>query len=45
MRAVKTGRIVAMPTELLVTLSHHAAEACWYLAWALHPDRVPRPRP
>ena len=45
MRAVKTGRIVAMPTELLVTLSHHAAEACWYLAWALHPDRIPRPRP
>jgi len=45
MRAVKQGRIIAMPTELLVTLSHHAAEACWYLAWALHPDRVPRPRP
>jgi iron complex transport system substrate-binding protein len=45
MRAVKRGRIVAMPTELLVTLSHHAAEACWRLAWALHPDRVPRPRP
>jgi len=45
MRAVKEGRIVAMPTELLVTLSHHAAEACWYLGWALHPDRVPRPRP
>ena len=45
MRAVKTGRIVAMPTELLVTLSHHAAEACWYLAWALHPDRIPGPRP
>jgi iron complex transport system substrate-binding protein len=45
MRAVKQGRIVAMPTELLVTLSHHAAEACWYLAWALHPDRVGRPRP
>ena len=45
MRAVKTGRIIAMPTELLVTLSHHAAEACWYLAWALHPDRVPPSRP
>jgi iron complex transport system substrate-binding protein len=43
--AVQRGRIVAMPTELLVTLSHHAAEACWYLGWALHPDRVPRPRP
>ena len=45
MRAMKQGRIVAMPTELLVTLSHHAAEASWYLSWALHPDRVPRPRP
>ena len=45
MRAVKQSRIIAMPTELLVTLSHHAAEACWYLASVLHPDRVPRPRP
>jgi len=44
MRAVKEGHVVAMPTELLVTLSHHAADACWYLAGALHPDRVP-PRP
>jgi len=45
MRAVKQGRIVAMPTELLVTLSHHAADACWWLAGALHPDRVPPSRP
>jgi iron complex transport system substrate-binding protein len=45
MRAVEQGHIVAMPTELLVTLSHHAADACWYLAGTLHPDRVPRPRP
>jgi len=45
MRAVKQGHIIAMPTELLVTLSHHAADACWYLAGALHPDRVPGPRP
>jgi iron complex transport system substrate-binding protein len=45
LRAVRQGRIVTMPTELLVTLSHHAAEACWHLAWALHPDRVDRPRP
>ena len=44
MRAVKQGHIVAMPTELLVTLSHHAADACWYLAGALHPDRVPPSR-
>ncbi len=45
MRAVREGRIVEMPTELLVTLSHYAAEACWYLGHALHPDRVPRARP
>jgi iron complex transport system substrate-binding protein len=45
LRAVREGRIVEMPTELLVTLSQHGADACWYLAWALHPDRVPRSRP
>lgn len=41
LRAVREGRIVQMPTELLVTLSHHAALASWYLAHALHADRVP----
>ena len=45
LRAVREGHIVEMPTELLVTLSQHAAEASWYLASALHPDRVPRSRP
>jgi iron complex transport system substrate-binding protein len=45
MRAVREGRVVEMPTRLLVALSHHAAEACWWLAHALHPDRVPRERP
>jgi iron complex transport system substrate-binding protein len=45
LRAVREGRIVEMPTELLVTLSHHAAEASWYLAWTLHPDRVPVAKP
>jgi len=40
LRAVREGRIVQMPNELLVTLSHHSADACWYLAAALHPDRV-----
>jgi iron complex transport system substrate-binding protein len=45
LRAVKEGRIVEMPTELLVTLSQHAADACWDLAARLHPGRVPRPRP
>lgn len=44
LRAVREGRIVEMPTELLVTLSHHAADASWHLAHALHPDRVPPPR-
>jgi len=45
LRAVREGHVVQMPTELLVTLSQHAAEASWYLARALHPDRVPGPKP
>jgi iron complex transport system substrate-binding protein len=45
MRAVTQGRIVELPTELLVTLSQHAAEACWRLAHALHPDRITTERP
>jgi iron complex transport system substrate-binding protein len=44
-RAVREGRVVQMPTELLVALSHHAARAAWWLGWALHPDRVPRSSP
>jgi len=40
MRAVRAGRIVELPTRLIVALSHHAADACWALASALHPDRV-----
>jgi iron complex transport system substrate-binding protein len=44
-RAVTQGRIVEMPTELLVALSHYAADACWHLASRLHPDRVTTPRP
>jgi iron complex transport system substrate-binding protein len=40
LRAVRGGRIVEMPNELLITLSHHSAEACRYLAAALHPDLV-----
>jgi iron complex transport system substrate-binding protein len=44
-RAVKEGRVVEMPTPLLMTLSHHAAEGSWYLGHALHPDRVPRAPP
>jgi iron complex transport system substrate-binding protein len=45
LRAVREEHIVEIPTELLVTLSHHAAEACWSLAFALHPDQVKTPRP
>jgi iron complex transport system substrate-binding protein len=44
MRAVRERRIVELPTELLVALNHYAADACWALAHALHPSRVP-PRP
>jgi len=45
MRAVRESHVVEMPTELLVTVSQHAAEGSWYLAHALHPDRVPTPAP
>lgn len=45
LRTVREGRIVALPTSLLVALSHHSAEACWQLAARLHPDRVPAKRP
>lgn len=40
LRAVRGGRIVEMPNQLLVTLSHHSADACRYLAAALHPELV-----
>jgi len=39
--AVRSGRIIALPTRRLVTLSHHAADAAWELAALLHPDRFP----
>ncbi|HUG55232.1 MAG TPA: ABC transporter substrate-binding protein [Vicinamibacteria bacterium] len=45
LRAVREGRVLEMPTELLVALSHHAVEASWRLASLLHPDRVASPRP
>jgi ABC-type Fe3+-hydroxamate transport system substrate-binding protein len=45
MRAVRERHVISMPTPLLVALSQHAAEGCWYLASRLHPDRVPTPRP
>jgi iron complex transport system substrate-binding protein len=45
MRAVRSGHLVELPTELLVALSHHAARACWRLAHAFHPDRVPSAEP
>ena len=43
--AIREGRLVTMPTELLVALNHHSAEACWDLAHRLHPDRVPAQLP
>jgi ABC-type Fe3+-hydroxamate transport system substrate-binding protein len=45
MRAVREGRVVELPTELLVALSQHAARACWRLGHLLHPARVPTPEP
>lgn len=45
MPAVRDGRVVVMPTQLLVALNHHAAEGCWDLAHRLHPDRVPAAAP
>jgi ABC-type Fe3+-hydroxamate transport system substrate-binding protein len=44
-RAVRDNHVIEMPTALLVTLSHHAADSCRWLASALHPDRVPPLRP
>jgi iron complex transport system substrate-binding protein len=40
-RAVAAGRVVALPTAQIVTLSHHLADSCWALAAALHPARFP----
>ena len=39
MRAVKAGRVVEMPTELLVALNHHAVKSCEFLAHALHAEK------
>jgi iron complex transport system substrate-binding protein len=43
--AVRAGKVVELRTELLVALNHHAADACWALAHALHPARVGAQRP
>jgi iron complex transport system substrate-binding protein len=40
-RAVREGRIVVLPTSLLVALSQFSADACVALAARLHPERVP----
>jgi iron complex transport system substrate-binding protein len=45
LRALREGRLVEMPPELIVALSQHAADAAWDLAHRLHPDRVGTPRP
>jgi iron complex transport system substrate-binding protein len=44
-RAVREGRVVTLPSELVVALSQHAADACWELAVRLHPERVAGRRP
>ncbi len=44
-RAARQGRIVEMPNPLLVTLSDRVAEASWWLAARLHPERVPEAIP
>jgi len=44
-RAAREDRIVEMPNRLLVSLSDHAADACWWLAARLHPGRVPEAPP
>jgi iron complex transport system substrate-binding protein len=41
LRAVREGRVVALPNELLVALSQYTADACQALAMRLHPDRFP----
>jgi len=45
LRAVREGRIVVMPNQLLVALSQFTADACHDLATRLHPERVPKARP
>lgn len=44
-RAAREGRILEIPNRLLVTLSDQAADACWWLASRLHPERVPEALP
>jgi iron complex transport system substrate-binding protein len=44
-RAAREGRIVVLPTSLLVALSQFSADACVELAARLHPDRVAPKRP
>ena len=45
MQAVREGRVVEIPTRLLMSLSHHAADACWFLATAFHPGALAEPAP
>lgn len=45
LRALREGSVIEMPTELVQTLSHHVADACWYLASKLYPDRFEKDRP
>jgi iron complex transport system substrate-binding protein len=45
LRAAREGRVVVMPNRLVVALSQHTADAAWWLAARLHPERVPETRP
>jgi iron complex transport system substrate-binding protein len=43
--AVRAGRVVELPGHYAATLTHYTAEAAWFLAHALHPERVPEQKP
>jgi iron complex transport system substrate-binding protein len=44
-RAVREGHVVDMPNRFIVALSDRAADAAWWLASRLHPERVPEAAP
>jgi iron complex transport system substrate-binding protein len=41
LQAVRSGKVIEMPNELLEALSQYAADATWYLGHVLHPALVP----
>jgi iron complex transport system substrate-binding protein len=44
-RAVKSGRVVTLPSSLLLCNSHYNTRAAWAMARALHPDRFQQNSP